>query len=140
MPAVAPSSSASTLALGILLVALPFAACTRTIELVDLQTGAVLTGAHSLWNRSMSIALPAGETATGMYTKLTSAELGPDSLFFGANMGELLGRQTPDLVYGHAKLTGGRGTVVEIVFASNWIGHGHGVARTSLKKEYRVTF
>jgi len=30
--------------------------------------------------------------------------------------------------------------VVEILFASDWLGHGYGVARTSLKEEYRVTF
>lgn len=140
MPVVAPSSLGKNLSLAVLLIVLPLAACIRTVELVDLKTGSVLAGTQSPWNRSMAIVLPTGETAAGTYTKLTTAELGPDSLFFGANMGELLGRQTPDLVYGHARLTGGRGTVVEIIFASNWIGHGHGVARTSLKEEYRVTF
>ena len=29
---------------------------------------------------------------------------------------------------------------MEIIFASDWLGHGYGVARTSLKEEYLVTF
>jgi hypothetical protein len=68
------------------------------------------------------------------------AEIGPESLFFGANAGELLGRHTVEQIYGYARLTGEQGTVVEIIFASDWLGHGSGVARTSFKEEYRVTF
>jgi len=139
MFAEAPLSSGRNRALAVLL-ALPLAACTRTIELVDLKTGTALEGAHHVWSRSMSVVLPTGETATGTYTKLTTAELGPESLFFGANAGELLGRHAAERVYGYARLQGGQGTVVEIIFASDWLGHGYGVARTSTKEEYRVTF
>jgi hypothetical protein len=88
----------------------------------------------------MSVVLPAGETAKGTYTKLTMAEVGPESLFFGANAGELLGRHTIEQIYGYARLTSEQGTVVEIIFASDWLGHGSGVARTSFNEEYRVTF
>jgi hypothetical protein len=122
------------------LIALSLAGCTRSVELVDLTTGSALAGTHSLWSRSMSVSLRTGETARGTYTKLTTDEIGPGSLFFGANAGELLGRHAAELVYGHARLTGEQGTVVEIIFASDWLGHGYGVARTSLKEEYRVTF
>ena len=76
----------------------------------------------------------------GTSTTLTTAEIGPESLFFGANAGELLGPHAAERVYGYARLTGEQGTVVEIIFASDWLGHGYGVARTSLKEEYRVTF
>ena len=136
----APLSSARGTALATLLAALLLTACTRTVELTDLRTGSVLTGTHSLWSRSMSVVLPAGDAATGTYTKLTTAEIGPESLFFGANAGELLGRHTIEQVYGYARLVGEQGTVVEIIFASDWLGHGHGVARTSFREEYRVTF
>jgi hypothetical protein len=120
--------------------ALSLAACTHAIELVNLKDGSTLSGTHSLWHQSLTVALPTGETATGSYTKLTTAEIGEGSLFSGANAGELLGRHTAERVYGYARLTGEGGTVVEIIFASDWFGHGYGVARTSLKEEYRVTF
>jgi hypothetical protein len=120
--------------------AVPLVACTRTMELVDLKTGATLTGTHRLWTRTISVTLPTGETAVGTTTPLTTAELGPDSLFFGANAGELLGPHATDRLYGYAKLTGAQGTVVELIFAADWLGHGYGVARTSLDEEYRVTF
>jgi hypothetical protein len=123
-----------------LLVALLFVACTRTVELVDLHNGSVLTGTHSLWHRSVSVSLPTGETVAGPYTKLTAADIGAESLFFGANASELLGRHTASQVSGYARLIGERGAVVEMIFFSDWLGHGHGVARTSLKEEYRVTF
>jgi hypothetical protein len=126
--------------LAALLVTLLFVACTRTVELVDLHNGSVLTGTHSLWHRSVSVSLPNGETAAGPYTKLTAADIGAESLFFGANASELLGRHTAAQVSGYARLIGERGTVVEMIFSSDWLGHGHGVARTSLKEEYRVTF
>lgn len=140
MPGAALLSSVKRAALIAALIALPFAACTRAVELVDLRTGATLSGTHHLWTRVISVTLPTGETATGTTTKLTTAEIGPDSLFFGANVGDLLGRQTPDRIYGYARLTGDRGTVVEIIFAADWLGHGSGVARTSHQAEYRVTF
>jgi hypothetical protein len=122
------------------LLALSLAACTHAIELVNLRDGSTLSGMHSPWRQSLTVALPTGETATGSYTKLTTAEIVESSLFFGANAGELLGRHAAERVYGYARLTGEGGTVVEIIFASDWFGHGYGVARTSLKEEYRVTF
>ncbi len=137
---VAPLSSARDTACAALLATLLLVACTRTVELVDLHNGSVLTGTHSLWRRSVSVSLPTGETAAGPYTQLTAADIGAESLFFGANVGELLGRHTVEQVSGYARLIGERGTVVEIIFSSDWLGHGHGVARTSLKEEYRVTF
>ncbi len=140
MPAAAPLSSARRTALPALLIALSFVACTRTVELINLDTGSALTGLHSLWNRSIVLSLPAGETVTGTSTKLTTAEIGPESLFFGANAGKLLGPHASERVYGYARLTGEQGTVVEMIFVSDWLGHGYGVARTSLKEEYRVTF
>lgn len=137
---VAPLSSDRGAARAALLTALLLVACTRTVELVDLHNGSVLTGTHNFWQRSVSVSLPTGETAAGTYTKLTTADIGAESLFFGATAGELLGRYTVEQVSGYARLTGERGTVVEIIFSSDWLGHGHGVARTSLKEEYRVTF
>lgn len=140
MPVAAQSSSVKSAALACLLTALPLAACTRAVELVDLQTGTTLSGTHHLWTRTIVVTLPTGETATGMATTLTTAEIGPGSLFFGANVGELLGRHTPDRFHGYARLTGDRGSVVEIIFAADWLGRGFGVARTSHREEYRVRF
>ena len=140
MCAGAPLSSARDAALASLLTALLLVACTRPVELVNLQSGAALTGTHDLWLRSITLSLPTGETATGIYTRLTTSDIGPESLFFGANAGELLGRHTADRVYGYIRMAGGQGSIVEMVFASDWLGHGYGVARTNLKEEYRVTF
>lgn len=122
------------------ILALSLAACTYTVEMVNLNDGSILSGTHSLWRHSLTMTLPTGETATGPYTKLTTADIREGSLFFGANAGELLGRHPTELVYGYARLIGEGGAVMEIIFASDWLGHGHGVARTSLKEEYRVTF
>ncbi|MGH7259078.1 MAG: hypothetical protein ACREI9_00165 [Nitrospiraceae bacterium] len=122
------------------LLALSLAACAHTIDLVNLKDGSTLSGRHSLWQHSLTVTLPTGETSTGTYTKLTTADIGEGSLFFGANAGELLGRHTAEQIYGYARLTGKGGIVMEIIFASDWLGHGYGVARTSLKEEYRVTF
>jgi hypothetical protein len=127
-------------ALVALLTALSLFACTRPVELVNPKTGSVLTGTHSLWSRSMSIVLPTGETATGAYTKLMTSDIGPESLFFGANFGELLGRHAAERVYGYVRMTGERGSVLEMIFTGDWLGHGYGVVRTSLQEEYRVTF
>lgn len=88
----------------------------------------------------MVLTLPTGETVRGLSTKLTTADIGADSLFFGTNVGELLGRHTAERVYGYARLTGEQGTVVEIIFTSDWLAHGFGIARTSLREEYRVAF
>jgi len=140
MPAVARLSSGSRNALAGWLIMILLAACARSVELVNLATGSVLAGTHRVWDRSMTIALPTGETARGSYTKLTTADIGAESLFFGANAGELLGLHRAERIYGYARLTGERGTVVEIIFASDWLGHGYGVARTSSHEEYRVTF
>lgn len=133
-------SSASRIALAGVLVTLLLSACTRSVELVNLTNGSILAGTHRVWDRSMTVTLPAGETARGLYTKLTTADIGGESLFFGVNAGELLGRHEAERIYGYARLTGERGTVVEIIFASDWLGHGFGVARTSSNEEYRVTF
>lgn len=140
MQAGAPLSSASRAVLSGLLLALLLVACTRQVELVNLSNGSVLAGTHRVWDRSMTLALPGGETAQGFVTKLTTADIGKESLFFGANAGELLGLHRAERIYGYARLAGNRGTVVEIIFASDWLGHGYGVARTSSKEEYRVTF
>lgn len=133
-------SSASAAAVASLLIALLLAACTRPVQFVDLQNGASLTGTHSLWFRSITVSLPTGETVTGTYTKLTASDMGPGSLFFGANAGELLGLHAIERVYGYARMTGEQGSVVEMIVTSDWLGHGYGVARTSGKEEYRVTF
>ncbi len=117
-----------------------FTGCTRSVELVNLATGTVLSGTHRVWDRSMILALPQGERAQGVYTKLTTADIGKESLFFGVNAGELLGLHRAERFYGYARLAGDRGTVVEVIFTSDWLGHGYGVARTSSKEEYRVTF
>ena len=140
MCAGAPLSSVRDAAFGSLLTALLLVACTRPVELVNLQSGAALTGTHDLWRRSITVSLPTGETVTGIHTKLTASDIGPESLFFGVNAGELLGRHAADRVYGYVRLTGGQENVVEMIFASDWLGHGYGVARTNLKEEYRVTF
>jgi hypothetical protein len=81
---VAPLSSARGAARAALLAALLLISCTRTVELVDLHNGSVLTGTHPLWHRSVCISLPTGETAVGACTKLTASDIGGESLFGGS--------------------------------------------------------
>ncbi|MEW6247652.1 MAG: hypothetical protein AB1555_13230 [Nitrospirota bacterium] len=117
-----------------------FFACASAITLYDLKTGETLTGDHRPLTQTIIITLPTGETLEGRYQKLTTLLIKEDSLFYRANLGALLGRNTGERLYGHARLTGDRGTLMEMVLAVEWTGHGFGVARTRAGNEYRVTF
>jgi len=75
-----------------------------------------------------------------LFVLLSSAKIGPDSLFYRANVGKILGGHVSGRFHGYGFLTRQNGTVVEIVFASEWTGHGLGVARASSGGEYHVSF
>jgi hypothetical protein len=115
-------------------------ACASAITLYDLKTGETLTGDHRPLTQTIILTLPSGEILEGRYQKLTTLRIKEDSLFYRANLGALLGRNTGERFYGHALLTGDRGAVMELVLAVEWTGHGFGVARTRAGNEYRVTF
>lgn len=117
-----------------------WAGCTRTLELTDLSNSAMGTGTLDVWTRTVTVTLPSGETAQGACTKLTADEIGSQSLFHGANLGELLGQHQSERLYGYARLTGEQGTAVELILSGDWLGHGLGVARTSRNGEYRIAF
>jgi hypothetical protein len=114
--------------------------CARALELTALTDGAMGTGTLDVWTRSVTVTLPSGETARGHYTTLTTGEISPSSFFYGVNLGELLGRHQTERLYGYARLTGERGTVVELILTGDWLGHGFGVARTDRREEYRIAF
>jgi hypothetical protein len=115
-------------------------ACTHQVTFLNVMDGKVITGQHHLLSRSITLPWSSGETLQGRYTTLTMEEIGEHSLFFGQNLGDLLGRNTSERFYGYARLQGHQGKVVEIVFASGWLGHGYGVAKTSDGEEYRISF
>jgi hypothetical protein len=115
-------------------------ACTHHVTFLNVTNGQAITGHHHLLSRSITLPWPSGEMFEGRYTTLTTEEIGEHSLFFGQNLGSLLGRNTWGRFYGHARLQGDQGKIVEMVFASGWLGHGYGVARTSDGEEYRISF
>lgn len=118
---------------------LVLAACSHRIHLIGVADGATLAGTHDLWHRTISVALPNGATVEGPYQPLSTKTVGEGSLFFGANLTELLGAHVSGQFHGYARLTGPDGLVMEIVFALEWTGRGSGVARAGTGEEYRVT-
>nr|MBI3611747.1 hypothetical protein [Nitrospirota bacterium] len=115
-------------------------ACSHQIQLIDTAAGTTITGTHDVWRRTIAVTLPSGVRLEGPYQPLTTGSIGEGSLFFGANIVELIGRPMSGRMHGYARLTGSDSTVVEMVFALEWIGRGYGVARISNGAEYRVTF
>lgn len=124
----------------IALALLLLAACSSRVQFIATADGTTLTGAHDAWRQTIAVTLPSGARLEGSYQFLTTGAIGEGSLFFGANVAELLGRHMSGRMHGYARLTGQEGTVLEIVFALEWMGRGYGVARTSLGDEYRVVF
>ena len=116
------------------------AACSHHIQFIGITDGTTITGTHNLWRRTIAVTLPSGVKLEGPYQPLTTGSIGEGSLFFGANIAELLGRPMSGRAHGYARLTGPEGTVLEIVFALEWTGRGYGAARTGLGDEYRVVF
>ena len=127
-------------ALWLTLVVAGLVGCSHEVRLVSLSDGTLLQGTTKLWDQSVILTLPSGEILEGEFFSLSSRKLGPDSLFYGANLGTMFGGRVSGHFHGYAYLTGTQGTVVEIIFASDWTGRGFGFARTSLGEEYRVSF
>jgi hypothetical protein len=115
-------------------------ACAREVLWFNVRDGSELIGMHHPWSHALTVMLPSGEVAQGPYQPLTLRQVGEDSLFYRTNLSELLGRNTPERFHGYARLAGDRGTIVEIVFSSDWTGRGFGVAKTSTGEEYRLSF
>jgi hypothetical protein len=116
------------------------AACSHHIQFIGVADGTTITGTHDVWRRTIAVTLPSGVRLEGPYQPLTTGAIGEGSLFFGANIAELLGRPMSGRTHGYARLTGSDSTVLEMVFALEWIGRGYGVARVSSGEEYRVMF
>ena len=125
---------------GLLVLCLVCAACTREVRLLDLSDGETLSGWTTFWNQKVTLTLPSGEVAEGDFSPLSSVPIGEDSLFYRENLGTMFGGQVSGRFHGYAYLTGAEGTVVEIVFSTDWTSRGFGFARTSLGREYRVNF
>ena len=125
---------------GLLMFGFLCVACTRDLRFVDLSDGETVMGSTTFWNQRVVLTLPSGETAEGDFLPLSSARIGDDSLFHHANLGTMFGGQVSGRFHGYAHLTGTEGTVVEIIFSTDWTSRGYGFARTSLGREYRVTF
>ncbi len=122
------------------LIVVALVGCAHDLRLVNLGTGASAVGTATLWDQSVRVTLPSGEIAEGEFVSLSGVALGEDSLFYRANLGEMLGGGVSGRFHGYAYLAGTGGTVIEIVFASTWTGHGFGFARTSSGEEYRISF
>ncbi|MBM4134163.1 MAG: hypothetical protein FJ245_10375 [Nitrospira sp.] len=116
------------------------AACSHHIQFIGTADGTTITGTHNLWRQTIEVTLPSGARLDGPYQTLTTDSIGERSLFFGANLTELLGAHMSGRFHGYARLTGQDDQVLEIVFALEWSGRGYGVARTSTGPEYRVMF
>ena len=127
-------------ALWLTLVVAGLVGCAHEVRLVSLSDGTLIKGTTKLWDQSVILTLPSGEILEGEFFSLSNKKLGPDSQFYGANLGAMLGGRVSGRFHGYAYLTGTQGAVVEIIFASDWTGRGFGFARTSLGEEYRVSF
>ena len=116
------------------------AAC-QPVTLRSLEDGSTVAAELNAVTQSITLTLPQGEVAAGQYRALTTEAIGEGSLFFGANVGQMLGRNAGvERFYGHVRAVSARGTVVEMVFATGWTGHGHGVARTTDGHEFTFGF
>jgi len=89
-----------------------------------MSDGTTISGTSTIWNQSITLTLPSGEIVEGRYVSLTTASISVGSLFYGANVGTMLGKDISGRFHGYARLTGKNGTVVEMVFSSDWSGHG----------------
>lgn len=114
--------------------------CAHDVQLTNLSDSTQIQGTSTFWNQTVTLTMPSGEVVEGRYEPLTTASIGEGSLFWGSNLGALMGTNTSGRAYGYARLTGSTGTVIEIVFSTDWTGHGFGVAKTSSGEEYRVMF
>lgn len=117
-----------------------FVACSHPIQFISTADGTAITGTHDVWRRTIAVTVPSGVRLEGPYQPLTTDSIGEGSLFFGANIVELIGRPMSGRTHGYARLTGSDSTVLELVFALEWIGRGYGVARASTGEAYWVTF
>jgi len=82
--------------------------------------------------------LPSGEVVDGHYVPLTSSTIGNGSLFSQGHMATMPWLTADHSFHGYARLVGKNGKFLEIVFSSEWPGHGTGFAKTNDGGDYEV--
>jgi hypothetical protein len=115
--------------------------CTYDIKFINLSDGKTIIGQYNKADKSVTMTLPSGEFMKGEYVALTNASIGVGSLFYGANVANMMSVSAGGTSNGYALLTDEKGTVMEIIFSySEWSGHGFGNAKTNKGHEYKVMF
>ena len=119
----------------------PLVGCTREFIVRNLDDASQIQASLNLIRQELVLTFPDGETAVGTVRTLTTEAIGEGSLFFGANVGLMLGRNVGiERLYGHVRAIGNRDTTIEAVLAVDWLGHGYGVAKTSDGREWPIAF
>jgi hypothetical protein len=117
------------------------AACSRDFIVTNLDDGSHIYATLNVVERELTLTLPDGETAVGTVGMLTTHAIGEGSLFFGANVGRMLGRNVGvERLYGHVRAIGTRNTTIEAVLTVDWLGHGFGIAKTADGRQWPIAF
>jgi len=111
---------------------------TSEVKLINLDNGATLIGSRNLRHRSIQLRLPSGEMLDGHYVPLKSSTIGSESVFSQGHMATMPWLTADHSFRGYARLVGKNGKFLEIVFSSEWPGHGTGFAKTNDGGDYEV--
>ncbi len=111
---------------------------TSEVELINLEDGTTIRGRRNLKRRSLQLKLPSGEIVDGHYVPLTSSTIGNGSLFSQRHMATVSWARSNHNFRGYARLVGKNGELLEIIFSSEWTGHGTGFAKTNDGGDYEV--
>lgn len=111
---------------------------TSEVKLINLEDGTTIRGSRNLKRRSLQLKLPSGEVVDGHYVPLTSSTIGDGSLFSQGHMATVPWMRSDHNFRGYARLVGKNGELLEIIFSSEWTGHGTGFAKTNDGGAYEV--
>ena len=120
-------------------------ACSHQIRFVDWGDGPELKGRYNELTPTIEVTMPSGEKLVGDDVPYSSVFLGKGSLFtltgLSAIVGITPGKASTTSVNRYARLTGNKGTVMEIIYKYNIpAGQGYGWAKTSEGRDYDVFF
>lgn len=116
------------------------------IRFVDRGDGPELKGRYNELTPTIEVTMPGGEKLTGDDVSYEKISIGKSSLFYESGpksgiVGPKPGTASRTSVNRYARLTGNRGTVMEIIFRYNILAQqGYGWAKTSEGRDYDVFF
>lgn len=122
--------------------------CSYQIKFVDWEDGHVLKGRYNELTPTIEVTMPSGEKLVGDDIPYEKVSFGKDDLFHSSGpksgiVGFKPGTYSTSStsVNRFARLTGNKGTVMEIIYKYNiTAGQGYGWAKTSDGRDYDVFF